>query len=139
MNRAMKTKEIFYRTIVLAAPALLALTGPLAAQSARLPIMTWPGPDAALLSAETLRLVSEAGFSVNMSFLGGRQADLNALDLARAAGLKIMVQDDRISKLVDDPNLSLDTLAGIVADYGRHPALFGYFITDEPNASKFER
>jgi len=117
----------------------LAVSGALAAQSGRIPIMTWPGPDAALLNAETLRLVAEAGFSVNMSFLGGREANLQALALARAAGLKVMVQDDRISKLLEDPALGLDGLDGVVADYGRHPALFGYFVTDEPNAAKFRR
>ncbi len=109
------------------------------AGGARLPIMTWPGPDASLLNAETFRLVAEAGFSVNMSFLGSRDANLKALDLAWAAGLKLMVQDDRVAKLLDDPAAPLDALAAVVADYKDHPALYGYFITDEPNASKFER
>jgi hypothetical protein len=111
----------------------------LAAQNGRLPIMTWPGPDAALLNPETFRLVAEAGFSVNMSFLGGREANLKALELARAAGLKLMVQDDRISKLLEDPAPALDLLDAVVADYKGHPAFYGYFVTDEPNASKFER
>jgi hypothetical protein len=104
-----------------------------------IPIMTWPGPDASLLNAEAFRLVAEAGFSVNMSFLGGREANLKALDLARAAGLHLMVQDDRVSKLVEDASLPLDVLTRVAADYGRHPAFYGYCITDEPNASKFER
>jgi hypothetical protein len=117
----------------------LAVSGALAAQSGRLPIMTWPGPDAALLNPETFRLVAEAGFSVNMSFLGGSEANLKALELARAAGLKLMVQDDRISKLLEDPALVLDPLDAVVADYKGHPAFYGYFVTDEPNASKFAR
>jgi hypothetical protein len=105
----------------------------------RLPIMTWPGPDATLLNPPAFRLVAEASFSVNMSFLGGREPNLKALDLARAAGLTLMVQDDRVSKLVEDQTLSLDVLGAVVADYRSHPAFYGYFITDEPNASKFER
>src|SRR5512136_1969628 len=121
--------------------ALLALAGPvlLAAQDGRLPIMTWPGPDASLLTPEAFRLVAEAGFSVNMSFLGGRELNLKALDLARAAGLRLMVQDGRIDQLLADPGLALEALDRVAADYRRHPAFFGYFITDEPNASKFER
>jgi hypothetical protein len=103
-----------------------------------IPIMTWPGPDASLLNLETFRLVAEAGFSVNMSFLGGREANLKALDLARAAGLRLMVQDDRISQLVDS-TLPLHVLTLVVADYKDHPAFYGYCITDEPNASRFER
>ena len=106
---------------------------------ARLPIMTWPGPDGSMLNAETFRLVAEAGFSVNMSFLGRREANLKALDLARAAGLKLMIQDDRVAKLLEDPSAPLEALAAVVADYKNHSALFGYFITDEPNASKFGR
>ena len=82
-----------------------------------IPIMTWPGPDASLLTPETFRLIAEAGFSVNMSSLGGRKANLKALDLARAAGLRLMVQDDRVSKLVEDASLPLDILADVVADY----------------------
>jgi hypothetical protein len=127
------------RTLVVLATVVLAASPLAAAERLHLPIMTWPGPDATLLNPATLRLVAEAGFSVNMSFLGGREANLKALDLARSSGLRLMVQDDRISKLLEDPSLPLDVLAGVVADYGRHPALYGYFVTDEPNASKFER
>jgi hypothetical protein len=132
MNKAMKRA---FAILILG----LAAWGTLAAQSGRVPIMTWPGPDAALLSPETFRLVAEAGFSINMSFLGGREANLKALGLARAAGLKLMVQDDRISKLLDDPALALDPLDAVVADYNAHPSFYGYFVTDEPNASKFAR
>jgi len=103
-----------------------------------IPIMTWPGPDASLLNAEVFRLIAEAGFSVNASFLGSREANLKALDLARAAGLRLMIQDDRVSQLVDS-TLPLHVLTRVVADYRSHPAFYGYFITDEPNASKFER
>ncbi|MGZ7066025.1 MAG: hypothetical protein ACXVI6_06695, partial [Candidatus Aminicenantales bacterium] len=104
-----------------------------------LPIMTWPGPDADLLSAATFRLVAEAGFSVNFSSLGARDVNFKALELAGAAGLKLMIQDDRISKLLEDGALPLDILAGVVKDYRNHPAFYGYFVTDEPNASRFER
>jgi hypothetical protein len=74
-----------------------------------------------------------------MSPLGGREANLKALGLARAADLRLMVQDDRVSKLVEDASLPLDTLACVVADYKSHPAFYGYFITDEPNAARFGR
>ena len=105
----------------------------------RLPIMTWPGPEAAFLTPESFRLVAEAGFSINMSFLGSRDLNLKALDLARAAGLRLMVHDDRVSKILEDTSLPLDVLAAVVKDFRKHPAFYGYFVTDEPNASKFER
>jgi hypothetical protein len=105
----------------------------------RLPIMTWPGPDAAFLTPEAFRLVADAGFSINMSFLGARDLNLKALDLAGAAGLRLMVQDDRVSKVLEDASLPLDVLAAVVKDFRRHPAFYGYFVTDEPNASRFKR
>jgi hypothetical protein len=36
-------------------------------------------------------------------------------------------------------HLPLETLTGVVKDYRNHPAFYGYFVTDEPNASKFAR
>ncbi len=124
--------------------ALASAQGPREAPSgakmpSRMPIMTWPGPEASLLSLETFRTEAAAGFSVNFSSFGERAINLKALDLARAAGLKLMVYDSRVEKLLGDNSLPLDGLAGVVNDYRRHPALFGYFITDEPNAGKFER
>jgi len=107
--------------------------------SRHLPIMTWPGPDANFLSPATFRLVADAGFSVNMSFLGARDLNLKALELAGAAGLKLMIQDDRVSKLLEDEALPLERLTDVVKDYRSHPAFYGYFVTDEPNASKFAR
>ena len=105
----------------------------------RLPIMTWPGPETALLSLETFRLVADAGFSVNFSTFGDRELNLKALDLARAAGIKLMIYDSRVDKALADESLPLDVLDAVAADYRGHPALYGYFITDEPNAAKFAR
>ena len=104
-----------------------------------LPIMTWLGPGKDLLRPEVFKKVAEAGFSVNMSFLGDRESNLKALDLARDAGLTLMIYDDRLAKLVEDASLPLTPLDQIVADYKNHPALYGYYVLDEPNASKFPR
>jgi hypothetical protein len=104
-----------------------------------LPIMTWLGPGKDLLRPDVFKKVAEAGFSVNMSFLGDRESNLKALDLAREAGLLLMIHDDRVAKIVEDAALPLAPLDQVVADYKNHPALFGYYILDEPNASKFPR
>ena len=122
--------------IAAAAPPLAAATeGP----KKTLPIMTWLGPGKDLLRPDVFKKVAEAGFSVNMSFLGDRESNLKALDLAREAGLTLMIHDDRVAKLVEDASLPLAPLDQVVADYKNHPALFGYYILDEPNASKFPR
>ncbi len=112
---------------------------PATARPGRLPIMTWPGPETPLLSLETLTRVAEAGFSVNFSTFGARDVNLKALDLARAAGIKLMIYDTRVEKALADESSPLEVLDAVAADYKGHPALFGYFITDEPNAAKFPR
>jgi hypothetical protein len=104
-----------------------------------LPIMTWLGPGKDLLTPDVFKKIGEAGFSINMSFLGDKASNLKALDLARDAGIKLMIYDDRLAKLVEDASLPLSPLDQVVADYKNHPALFGYYVLDEPNASKFPR
>ena len=105
----------------------------------KFPIMTWPGPDKSLLTLETFQKIAEAGFSINMSFYGERDINLKALDLAQQAGIQLLIQDARIAKLVDDTSLPLTSLDPIIAVYKDHPAFWGYFILDEPNAAKFDR
>jgi hypothetical protein len=104
-----------------------------------LPIMTWLGPGKDLLTAEIFKKIADAGFSINMSFLGDKASNLKALDLARDAGLTLMIYDDRVAKLVEDASLPLAALDEVVTDYKSHPALYGYYVLDEPNASKFDR
>jgi hypothetical protein len=122
--------------ITAAAPPLAAATE---SPKKTLPIMTWLGPGKDLLRPDIFKKVAEAGFSVNMSFLGDRESNLKALDLAVEAGLTLMIHDDRVAKLVEDASLPLAPLDQVIADYKNHPALFGYYILDEPNASKFPR
>ena len=134
------------RSFLRLAPAVLVIAisaAPLGAVSdgpkKALPIMTWLGPGKDLLRPDIFRKVAEAGFSINMSFLGDRESNLKALDLARDAGLALMIYDDRVAKLVEDASLPLAPLAQVVADYRNHSAFFGYYVLDEPNASKFGR
>jgi hypothetical protein len=92
-----------------------------------------------LLSLETFQKIAEAGFSLNMSFYGERDINLKALDLAQQAGIQLLIQDARVAKLVEDTSLPLTSLDPIIAVYKDHPAFWGYFILDEPNAAKFDR
>ncbi len=105
----------------------------------KLPIMAWHGPGMDLLSLDMMKKIAGAGFTIDFSFLGNRENNLKALDLARAAGVSLMVYDERVTKLVEDPALPLDSLDAVVADYHGHPALYGYHVIDEPNAAKFGR
>ncbi len=84
--------------------------------------------------------IREANFTVAAPGGGSSPEDNRAiLDLCRKHGLKAMVYDSRISGA--DP-AAPDFAARIdaaVGDYAGHPALYGYHITDEPNASEFPR
>ena len=62
------------------------------------------------------------------------------LDACRAAGLKAIVSDARTSDYdwanVDEPKARI-RVASLVADVGNHPALFGYYLRDEPSTTMF--
>jgi hypothetical protein len=131
--------RLLVAALVLAAFGLPLASAPADRPPKTLPIMTWLGPGKDMLTPDIFKKIAEAGFSINMSFLGDKAANLKALDLARDAGLTLMIHDDRVAKLVEDASLPLDPLDQVVADYKSHPALFGYYILDEPNASKFGR
>jgi len=64
----------------------------------------------------------------------------SALDACHAAGLKAIVSDARTSGYdwanVDEAK-ARQSVASLVSEVGRHPALYGYYLRDEPNAAMF--
>jgi len=64
----------------------------------------------------------------------------DALNACRAAGLKAIVSDARTSGY-DWANVDAakarSNVARLVAQVGRHPAVYGYYLRDEPNAAMF--
>jgi len=64
----------------------------------------------------------------------------DTLKACRAAGLKAIVSDARTSgydwRNVDGA-AAHKKVASLVAEVGRHPALYGYYLRDEPNADMF--
>ena len=64
----------------------------------------------------------------------------DALDACHAAGLKAIVSDGRSSGYdwgnVDDAK-ARENVASLVREVGRHPALYGYYLRDEPGAGMF--
>lgn len=93
-------------------------------------ISYWWGPPA---TDEAMARIAAANFTVAVCE-GGR----TSLDLAHKHGLKGMIADSRITaRPAGGPEFE-GGLDAVVADYSDHPALWGYFITDEPNAAQFE-
>ena len=62
------------------------------------------------------------------------------LDLAHAAGMKAIVTDPRLSQY-DWRNIDAEgvrrNVAEVIAEVGGHPAVFGYYLKDEPSADEF--
>lgn len=105
------------------------------------PISFWCGPPDPYITVERYRQVSAAGFNYLMPPCEGAstvERNRKILDTAKAAGLKAFLQDNRMPMAISGVDDAKSRLDAIVADYAKHPAFAGYFITDEPNASAFK-
>jgi hypothetical protein len=93
------------------------------------PIATyWAGPS--LTDAVAQQMV-EGGF--NLVWCGSEKE----LDVAQRHGLRGQLTDGLLTPAsLDDPQRRAQ-LDALIARVSKHPALYAYFITDEPNASQF--
>ena len=92
-----------------------------------LPIMAWYSIPAEDASLERYQELHDCGFNVNFSHLYRLEDAKKALDLGEKTGVKIMFMCNELSK---DPE-------GTVRQVKDHPALYGYFLKDEPVCSGF--
>lgn len=99
----------------------------------------WCAPPGEQTNLQRYREIAECGFNVVLPPCGAWSVELNQqiLDLCQKTGLKAIVGDGRVmAKQPDDPGFARN-LDAVIADYAHHPALAGYFLVDEPNASAF--
>lgn len=95
----------------------------------------WCGPTE--FTQERFAEVAGANFTVAFIQAGSAEANVKALDLCGANGLRGMVCDSRLGpKSVRDKDFA-ETFDAVVKDYSSHPALWGYYIVDEPSAEAF--
>jgi len=96
------------------------------------PIMPWSGTTG---TAEDLSRMAEC----YMSICGFCRAD--QLDAVAAAGLVGIVQDPRLNYdwggTIDVTQMR-EKIRSLVSEVGDHPALFGYYLRDEPSAEMFD-
>jgi hypothetical protein len=124
--------------VALAAGGLMAVRAGSGAEVSpdRFLLSFWCAPPADHLSATTVKQIADAGFNVIFPPCSGAMdtaGNRALLDLAHREGLKVLVSDARLSTLP----ISSETAAAVARDYASHPALYGYFITDEPSAKGF--
>jgi hypothetical protein len=89
---------------------------------------------------ERYQQVKEAGFNFLMPPCEGEatpERNRRILDTARTVGLKAFLADQRMPLSMQGVPDAPQRLDAIMADYSKHPAFAGYFITDEPSASAF--
>jgi hypothetical protein len=95
------------------------------------PLMAW---NWAPNDPAVLQKMREAGLTVAGFVAPG------TLDACHAAGLKAIVSDPRTAGYdwaTVDAVKARTNVAGLVAEVGRHPALYGYYLRDEPSAGSF--
>src|SRR5512141_1950955 len=92
------------------------------------PIITyWAGP---AMSDAAARQMAEGGW--NLVWCGEKD-----LDLVGRHGLRAQLQDPLLAPASLDEPAQRQKLEALVARVRNHPALYSYFITDEPNAAAF--
>jgi hypothetical protein len=111
---------------------LLAFSSAMAAETpVFFPLMAW---GSAPSDARALEKMRDCGLTI------AGFAPPSALEAIHAAGLKAIVSDSRASGY-DWANLDESAartkIAALVAETGKHPAVFGYYLRDEPPASFF--
>ncbi len=107
-------------------------------QPAEFPIGFWCGPPAKYNALASWQTIRDCDFTWAMS--GGYDVAGNKqmLDFCRQVGLKAMVLDGRLNWQITMGDNWRDTIRQMVADYASHPAMYGYFIQDEPSSGGFQ-
>lgn len=107
---------------------------------ANFPITFWCGPPEPYITVEQYRFIAAAGFNIVMPPCEGESTmarNHKILDTAKATGLKAIIADPRMPLSITGDPKALAAIKAIVADYHKHSALMGYFLTDEPGADSF--
>lgn len=92
-----------------------------------IPILAWVGVPEAETTVERFRELKEAGININFSSYSDIGAVEKALEIAQQTGVKLLPY---CPELKSDPEKTVTRLM-------KHPALAGYHLRDEPNATDF--
>ncbi|MFC5403338.1 hypothetical protein [Cohnella soli] len=111
-------------------------------------ITFWGAPPVGHTNEQRYKEIAEAGFTLVTPPLRGPEQNLKhgsyeensrILELCARFGMKAIIEDSRMSLALEDKENWKSHLDNIVNDYRSHPALEGYYIFDEPNATMFAR
>src|SRR5689334_4224921 len=109
----------------------------------RFPISYWYGPPRAEMTPERYQEIANCGFTIAAPPQEASvETNLKHLDLCHQANITGLVGDHRLLRERDAPTLEEhpgweQVVARAVQDYRAHPALYGYYIGDEPHRRDF--
>lgn len=92
-------------------------------EAAEIPILAWYSIPPAYATLDRYKELKNAGFTINFSHIYSLTDAIQSLDLAQQAGVKVMFMCG------DSFRTDTENIVNTVKD---HPALYGYFLRDEP-------
>jgi len=124
------------RVIGFGVAAVFGLGGKLSAATWRqreFVVSFWSPPPPSETTDSRYAEIAEAGFNVVMGGNGvqDKEASLQMLEMSRRHGLKALVLDSRLY------GGKADRVSEVLADYAKHPALYGFLLQDEPGVPAF--
>ncbi len=99
------------------------------------PIGLWVPPS---LTRERLHEVAECGFTVMPVPARSVEQGRQALDWLQEAGALGMIQDRRVNRDLPEQDGWESVVDEVVDGYRDHPALWGYYLSDEPHLRMFD-
>ncbi len=118
----------------------------------RFHIMYWFGPPPSETTLARYKEIRDAGFTMIsppgtgiMNSSGVREDTVSddtnhkLLDIGKNLGMKVLLADPRIYTAIGTKGPIDDDLKKVDDEFGSHPALEAYFVTDEPSAKIFPR
>ena len=92
-----------------------------------MPIMAFHSFTPETTNLQNFKKFKEAGFNINHTIFRNNDQVQKALDLAQKVGIKMIIYSD---DLMTQPEAT-------VRRFRNHPALYGYFLADEPSAKDY--
>lgn len=133
LNIRLSLKQLVRRSVILSALSLLLAGCTEEKKKEEFLISIYGPPPAKLLNDEQYKTIRDAHVDVIINIGPGvtanREGNLKTLDMAQKHGLKVYVFDGRIGQ-------GDEKIAEMVNDFKNHPALAGYYITDEPDTAR---
>jgi len=93
-----------------------------------IPVMSWGGISQSEVSVESYKKLKDVGVNIDIAFFSNVDAIAEALDVARKAGVKLMIS---CPELKSAPEIT-------ARRFKNHSSLEGYYLGDEPGKPQFQ-